>query len=68
MDTFHSLKFLLNLIPVGVNTSSRVYKIIDVDCDSQLYAVQQMVGVGCGCMLPIHRCEQLSHCEHVAVL
>ena len=70
MDTFHPLKLRLNPVSVGlgmlgVNTSSRVYK---MQTDSQLYAVQQMVGVGRGCMLPIHRCEQLSHCEHVAVL
>ena len=70
MDTFHPLKLRLNPVPVGlgmlgVNTSSRVYK---MHCDSQLYAVQQVVGVGRGCMLPIHHCEQLSQCEHVAVL
>ena len=71
MDSFHPLKLRLNPVPVGlgmlgVSTSSRVYKMQIVIHNS--YAVQQVVGVGRGCMLPIHHCEQLSHCEHVAVL
>ena len=49
---------------LGVDTSSQLYKIKT----AQLYAVQQMVGVGRGCMLPIHCCEQLSYYELVDVL
>jgi len=67
---FIHLNFVFTPVPVGlgtlgVNTRSWVYKMKTM---AQLYAVQQMVVVGRGCMLPTHHCEPLSHCEHVAVL